>query len=320
MTMEDKNTKKVNYRFVKRLLAFVLSFFFTLPLFMLIYPLVPIIDLQLGALRLDQLLLFATLFFLLYFLIYRLKQYYRYVFLSLLGAIALAHFTGVYKVQRFSSDYQSLLVNLEKVSESSQFVNKEEPFTREELLRDAIDYNNPELIDFARNIATKHFLDYKALSKDSRWLQYFSVFKEIESKWIYMYDPLDEEFFSKASATAKQLQFNDKLKGDCDDYSIIIAACIRAIGGEVRLIRTNVVLDDGRKVGHLYPEVKIGDKKDLENIAYLLRNLLFPKQIKNRPLHYFIDNKGMVWLNFDYNDHFPGGRYQSNIRVSELKV
>lgn len=288
---------------------------------MLFYPLIPTLELPVGkGIRLDQLILFMFIFFVLYFLIYSLKKYYLYISVALVVGIGLAHITGVYSIQRFSADYQSLLTNLEKVSESSKFVTKTVPFTREELLREAIDYNNPELIDFARNIASKHFQEYKALSKDSRWIQYFSIFKEIENKWIYMYDPLYEEFFSKASNTAKQLSYNDKLKGDCDDYSIIIAACIRAVGGEVRLVRTNVLLDDGRTVGHLYPEVKIGDKKDLENVAYLLRNLLFPKEIKNKPLRYFLDTKGDVWLNFDYNDHFPGGRYQSNIRISELKV
>ncbi|WP_170853737.1 hypothetical protein [Lishizhenia tianjinensis] len=306
---------------MKRLLAFVLSFFFTLPVFMLVYPRIPSIEIPVGTgIRLDQMILFMFIFLLLYFLIYSLKKYYLYISITLVLAIGLSHFTGLYSLQRFSADYLSLLTNLEKVSESSKFVTKTVPFTREELLREAIDYNNPELIDFARNIATKHFQEYKALSKDSRWIQYFSIFKEIENKWIYMYDPLYEEFFSKASNTAKQLSYNNKFKGDCDDYSIIIAACIRAVGGEVRLVRTNVLLDDGRTVGHLYPEVKIGDKKDFENVAYLLRNLLFPKEIKNKPLRYFLDNKGEVWLNFDYNDHFPGGRYQSNIRISELKV
>lgn len=319
--MEESLTQKREFKWVKRIIAFVLSFFFTLPVFMLFYPMIPALELPVGdGVRLDQMILFMFIFFIFYFLIYTLKKFYKYIVIGLLVLIGLAHLTGLYTLQRFSADYQSLLINLEKVSVSSKMVSKTVPFTREELLREAIDYNNPELVDFARNIASKHFQEYRALSKDKRWIQYFSIFKEIENKWIYMHDPMYEEFFSKASNTAKQLEYNDKFKGDCDDYSIIIAACIRAVGGEVRLVRTNVLLEDGRTVGHLYPEVKIGDKKDLENVAYLLRTLLFPKEIKNKPIRYFLDAKGKVWLNFDYNDHFPGGRYQSNIRISELKV
>ena len=175
-------------------------------------------------------------------------------------------------------------------------------------------------MDFSIYIATKHFQEFATLSNDKRWVQYFSIFKEIKSNWIYVYDPLEEEYFSNASNTIELLRFNGKFKGDCDDYSILMAACVRAVGGEVRLIRTEVMQPDGSTIGHLYPEVKIGDKKELESVAYLLKSVLFPKEIKDNPIRYYHDPKGFIWLNFDYNDNYPGGRYQSDVRISEMKV
>ena len=96
-------------------------------------------------------------------------------------------------------------------------------------------------------------------------IQFFSVFKEVKRRWVYVFDPSGEDYYSQASETIGHLAFNDLFKGDCDDYSIMIASCIRAIGGEVQLVRTTTIRADGTSIGHLYPEVKIGDKKDLDS-------------------------------------------------------
>ena len=149
---------------------------------------------------------------------------------------------------------------------------------------------------------------------------YFSIFKEVHSKWNYVYDPLSEEYYSKASETLTQLDFDDSFKGDCDDHSIMMAACIKAVGGEVRLVRTKVTLSDGREVGHLYPEVKFGNTKDLENVVYLIKNVFFVEETKDKTIHYYQDPKGFIWLNFDYNDKYPGNKYQSDIRESEIEI
>jgi hypothetical protein len=70
----------------------------------------------------------------------------------------------------------------------------------------------------------------------------------------------------------------------------------------------------------MYPEVKVGDKKELENIAHVIKTVLFPNEAGNSPIRYFQDSKGNVWLNFDYNDDFPGGRYQSDERISQMEI
>ena len=47
---------------------------------------------------------------------------------------------------------------------------------------------------------------------------------------------------------------------------------------------------------------------------------LFVEETKDKTIHYYQDPKGFVWLNFDYNDAYPGNRYQSDIRESEIEI
>lgn len=79
-----------------------------------------------------------------------------------------------------------------------------------------------------------------------------------------------------------------------------MAACIRSIGGTPRLIHTD---------GHIYPEILIGNRKDLETINYLIKKVLFPKTSESRPINYHIDERGNIWLNLDYTAKYPGGPF-----------
>ena len=294
----------------------------TFPLFILLYRYMPSIIIPLGedGFRIDNIILFTSLFVLLFIIVRKLKQFFVISSLISLFIIIILNFSGVYTIEDLYNDYNKILYNLGDESLEKRFFTKNESFSKEEELRSAINYNDPIVVKFARNKATSNFQEYQGLIRDKRIIQYFSLFKEVKSKWVYVYDPMGEDYYSKASETIEQLEYNDLFKGDCDDYSILIAACIRAIGGEVRLIRTNVTQPDGTTIGHLYPEVKVGDKKDFDNIAHVMKTVLFPTEIGNRPIRYYQDAKGSVWLNFDYNDNYPGGRYQSDIRVSEMKI
>ena len=81
-----------------------------------------------------------------------------------------------------------------------------------------------------------------------------------------------------------------------------------------------VVQQGDRQVGHMYPEVKFGNSKDLEMVVYLIKNVYFKEESKGKSIFYYQDNKGFVWLNFDYNDNYPGGKYMSEIRESEIII
>lgn len=295
---------------------------FSIPIFIIVYQYVPAMTIPIGenGFRVDHILVFLVIFVLLFLFIKRFRNFFIAITIIGLLVITVLDFSGAYPLKTLYHDYSSLLYGIGGHNIREKFQERNESFSRESALIEAIDYNNPITVNYARNIATDNFQEFSKLGGDRRWVQYFSIFKEIKTKWIYVFDPLDEEYFSKTSETIELLKHNDKFKGDCDDYSIVTAGCIRAIGGEVRLVRTEVTMDDGRVIGHLYPEVKIGDEKDLENVTYLLKNMLFPKEIGDRPIHYYVDPKGFVWLNFDYNDPFPGGRYQSDLRLNEMGI
>ena len=129
---------------------------------------------------------------------------------------------------------------------------------------------------------------------------------------------MNEDYFSKASNTLKLLKEDDILKGDCDDQSILIAGLIKAIGGEVQLVRTVIKQKNGEEIGHIYPELNIGNEKDLEVYTFLIKTQLFSKESLNKPIYYYKGNDGVIWLNMDYNDDYPGAYYPSNVRESVL--
>ena len=90
-----------------------------------------------------------------------------------------------------------------------------------------------------------------------------------------------------------------------------MADCVRAIGGTPRLIHTNA---------HIYPEILIGARSDLEKINYLIKKDLFPRESKNKTLNYHIDERGQVWLNLDYTAHYPGGPFLSEEILGSLTL
>ena len=317
--MEENSNKNTAYSVV---VIGVVAAFLTIPAFIFLYKFFPSISftLQDKPIRLDHIILFMVLFFILYYLLKKLKFI---VYIMVFGGVlvfTITNFADIYTFENLQHDYSSFLYDLSNNSLNQNFLNRELKFKQEDRLREAIDYKNPEVRNYAVNIANKHFEKERHLSKNLKWVHFFSVFKEVHSKWNYVYDPLSEEYYAKASETIKQLEFDDTFKGDCDDHSILMAACIKAVGGEVRLVRTKVTTSDGRVIGHLYPEVKFGNTKDLENVVYLIKNVYFVEEAKGKTVHYYQDTKGFIWLNFDYNDSYPGNKYQSDIRESEIVI
>jgi hypothetical protein len=304
------------------LFVLVMTTMIAFPFYVLLYRYMPSLIIPLGeeGVRVDQIILFFVVFSLLFFVIKRFRKTFSFISIIGLGVFIVLNFSGIFTIEDLYLSYNRILYNLGDESLEKRFFIRNEAFAQELELRTAVDYNNPEIVRFARNKATSNFQEYQGLIRDRRIIQFFSVFKEIHSRWIYVFDPIGEDFYSKASETLKQMEYNDRFKGDCDDYSIFMAACIRAVGGEVKIIRTTIKRPDGTSYGHMYPEVHIGDKKELDNIAHIMRNVLFPSEIGSRPIRYYQDPKGQIWLNFDYNDAYPGGRYQSDIRVSEIRI
>lgn len=299
----------------------ILSMLITLPLFITLYKEIPIIKIPIAnGIRIDNIILFGSIFILLYILIQMFfKAFYLLLGVGLLG-LSVSSLLGFYNFNNLYHDYSSFVYNLREQAKLYKFKEEKNTFSREALIVYAIDYNSPKTREVAANWAIKNFDPYKRIMPSLQINQAMSIFKEVRDRWNYVYDPHGEDLYVKSSNTLKLLDEDGKLKGDCDDYSITMAGLIKAIGGEVQLVRTIITNPDSSITGHLYPEVKIGTKKDLEIVAYLIKNELFEDQSKDKPIFYYQDKDGFIWLNFDYFDKYPGGKYVSDIRVSVLKI
>ncbi len=298
-----------------------LTLIVSVPIFITFYKLVPVIYLPFSdKLRVDHILLFAVIFIAVYSLIRKMaKLIYFIVALAFIG-LMVSTYAGYYGVRNLYYDYQAMLYNLNENGIQLNFEEKHDPFSKQAQIAVAVNYQNEEVRKIATNWAVKNFKAYQSVTPSLTVLHAMSIFKEVRNRWNYVYDPEGEDYYASASETLSQLESDDLLKGDCDDYSIMIAALIKATGGETQLVRTVIENEDGTLTGHLYPEVKVGNKKDLETIAYLIKNKFFPRESKDKAIFYYIDKEDNVWLNFDYNEYYPGGKYQSLYRESVMDL
>lgn len=129
------------------------------------------------------------------------------------------------------------------------------------------------------------------------------IWSHVRAEWRYVNDPHGDEFFARASET-----IHNGYAGDCDDFAIVLASMVEAIGGESR-----IVMLDGEQGGHAYTEVCIREAP--EEVARRLavhyrRNwdrYLGQQQLSN--IHFRSSTACSVWLNLDWNARVPGGPY-----------
>jgi len=134
--------------------------------------------------------------------------------------------------------------------------------------------------------------------------QVAAIWMHVRAGFDYVNDPDGAEYFATASET-----ISNGFAGDCDDFSITLAAMVTAIGGRAR-----VVIMDGEAGGHAYTEVCIDD--EAATVASRLRT--YVRRHWNRALgraptltqiHHRSDDACRVWLNLDWNVNYPGGPY-----------
>tara|TARA_Y100000589_G_C27091131_1_gene603947 strand:+ start:88 stop:987 length:900 start_codon:yes stop_codon:yes gene_type:complete len=130
----------------------------------------------------------------------------------------------------------------------------------------------------------------------------FAIFKKVSNPhWKYKKDPDYRELFRPVSETIQTKT------GDCDDYAICLAACMRKCGGCVQIVHANE---------HLYPILLVGQIAEKAKINRIIRKI-FPSS-KRRKIHYVeIDNE--LWLNMDYSERYPGGKFLSKHNLEYLK-
>ena len=181
------------------------------------------------------------------------------------------------------------------------------PFPHKTKYIQAVDYYNPEVRNYAVSLTTddslkRYITEYHEYR---RLIQCFAVFRDVNRRWNYVNDPLGQEYLVRASDNL------GVFSGDCDDHSIMMAAAIMSIGGTMRLVHTTE---------HVYPEILIGDKDNLEDINYIIKKVMFKAESEGKRLHYHIDNQKQIWLNLDYTARYPGGEFMESEIIAILNL
>ena len=284
-------------------IIFLLVILIEIPLFIIIHQ--NIIDPD-WPFHLDRILIFITITILLFLILRFVKKVLLLALAIYLIILGYGTLKGNYGFNNIYEDYRSMIYSMQdNPYPQDVIISKLLPFPNKAKIIKAIEFSDPGVRNFAVKATTKHFNDIRGNRENRRMIQCFAVFKEINSNWNYVNDPIGQEYIANASESL------DHLSGDCDDHAIFMAACIKAIGGTPRIIHTQ---------GHMYPEMLIGSKADLETATYLIKEVLFKDQAKNKKIYYHIDERGQVWLNLDYTAKYPGGPFMSEEILGELTI
>jgi transglutaminase-like putative cysteine protease len=161
---------------------------------------------------------------------------------------------------------------------------------------EAMDYTNSTTRDYALSlISREHSGKYNIAQICDMW-------DKIYKQWTYVNDPKGSNYYSPASRTIKL-----GVKGDCDDFAILVASTMMAIGGSSRII----LASNTGGSGHAYAEVYLGPSKS--NVDSAAKYIC--QRYKCRSVAYRISNEGgqtRYWLNLDWQAKHPGGPYYKN--------
>lgn len=285
------------------IIIFVLNLLITIPIFIIAHQNLAALD---WLFQIDRIMLFLIILIIIQLGLRAMRRVtlisvILYIIVLLYGTLS-----GKYGFEKVFEDYRSMIYTMsDDPYPQDIIISKLLPFPNKSKILDAIEYENPKIRNFAIMATSKHFKNVKGYHDYFTLIQSFAVFKEINSRWYYVSDPKGHDYIAKAT---ESLQY---LSGDCDDHSIFMAACIKSIGGTTRLIHTK---------GHIYPEIYIGTKKDLEKINYAIKKILFPLESKNKPINYHIDERDNIWLNLDYTAKYPGGPFMNEEILGALTL
>jgi hypothetical protein len=171
----------------------------------------------------------------------------------------------------------------------------------------AMDYNNRTVRDLAVRLARKAGGPYNIK-------QICYIWDYIKTNWSYVNDPSHTEYIAHASESATLLA------GDCDDFAVLIAALLKAIGGTPRV---NLVSNSSE--GHAFTEIyATNDYKVLLQLFDDIRDFYFWKTLfkgKKLTFNYEKDGLGRYWINLDWFSEYVGDspfyKYTKRIVVND---
>lgn len=152
----------------------------------------------------------------------------------------------------------------------------------------ACDYTNPTTREFAMNAAKPSPSGALTIT------QVCNIFDAvILPHWTYFHDPYRTRMSESVTAASDSIRIG--LRGDCDDFAVLMASCIRAIGGACRIALVN-----GEQGGHAFAEVYVGDERSARNVReYIVRRY-------GAGYVYFDPGApGTYWLTLDWSGTAP---------------
>jgi len=208
--------------------------------------------------------------------------------------IAFTVFHGI-SIMKSSPDAGAFLENIAPAIPTENHISHEEQFAQK--IKEAMDSENTTTRNYALSLIDKSHGGERNIA------QICDIWENVYKDWTYISDPKGFEYFSHASNTIKI-----DLKGDCDDFAILIASLVESTGGSSRVI----LAQGANGGGHAYAEVYVTDnKKDFDKIAKYITN-----RYKCRSVAYHIkyddDKNPRYWLNLDWQSKHPGGKFYNS--------
>jgi len=160
------------------------------------------------------------------------------------------------------------------------------------VIRDALRPPDPSVRDFAVGLVRPGH------GGTFRMSQVCDIWDGVVARWTYVEDPRGSEYLSPPGRTIAL-----GLKGDCDDYAVLMAALIESVGGAARIVYAK-----NGTIGHAYPEVFIGTTpEEFERGAGYIRSRYGVETIG---CHVTEGETGtLYWLNLDLTARHPGGPF-----------
>ena len=271
----------------------ILCIVLALPIFILVHQQIPNPDWPYHA---DRILLMISIILLLFLVIRLFRVLILVAILAACGWLIYGSLNGGYSFNDVYYDYRAMIYGMKDDPNFAGLItNGGSSFPYRGEFVSAMDEKSPAVRQFAVSAINEHFkAEQQEFEEYRSIIQSFAIFKKINTHWNYVDDPQSREYFASASESVKLMA------GDCDDHSILMAAAIESVGGKPRLIHTT---------GHIYPELLIGNKNDLEQLNYLIKQKLFVDESRGQSINYHQDDKGNIWLNLDYTAKYPGGPF-----------
>jgi len=145
------------------------------------------------------------------------------------------------------------------------------------------------------------------------------IYDQLVKNWIYVEDWKGSEEFQYSN---QSLDLGEKVgsegKGDCDDFSILLASLVESVGATSRIIFAY-----GQNGGHAYAEVYLGNINDQGNDINRMIDWLREKYNVNLINTHTDFESGDVWLNLDWwrepgGANHPGGPLYSAAKQTRV--